>query len=440
MRGLLALILVVVMIAPARAAEVTQAPFASTRIAALAEALAGGHAQAALDGFWKEVEQRSPIVEPIAGDLVCVNVTFVWRGDRDTQRIGLMGGPVMHSYSKWLERLGESDVWYRTERIPKTARFLYSYQVNRPVEWPTDQAEAQAMWKRHKPQPDPFNLNQEHDGSVLQLSDAPPQPWATRVPGMTPGAAKLLLKLPGVPMGQRRHHRMRSEILIQERDVAVYTPPGYDARATKPYKLLVLFEGSGNEELLDNLIVQTRMPPVVMIVPFFVDRNGECECSPAFADFISKEVLAWARAKYRVSTAREDVIVGGFSYSGLAAGFCAFRHPETFGNVLAMSGSFWWFPEYAAPNAPFQGEPGWLTRQTVAATRPARPPRYFLATGRFEDFFPWSSLGETRRLRDVLRARGHEVEFREFMGGHDPVSWRSSMVEGLIALTRDRAR
>jgi enterochelin esterase-like enzyme len=103
-----------------------------------------------------------------------------------------------------------------------------------------------------------------------------------------------------------------------------------------------------------------------------------------------------------------------------------------------MSGSYWWFPGYDAPDALFRGEPGWLSSQVAAAPRPAQPPRYFLAAGRFEDFYPWSLLAENRRLRDVLTARGYDVEFREFMGGHDPVSWRSAMVDGLVELTRDR--
>jgi enterochelin esterase family protein len=224
----------------------------------------------------------------------------------------------------------------------------------------------------------------------------------------------------------------------------IYTPPGYDPHegaddgGGKTYRLLVLFEGSGCLDLLDNLAAQKRMPSVIMVIPYFVNRNSECECSAPFADFIAKELVPWVREHYRVTADPAGTIVGGFSYSGLAAAFCAFRHPDVFGNVITMSGSYYWFPGAEKSDALLAGEPGWLTRQFVTAPIPPRPTRFFLAVGKFEDYYPWSLLAENRRLRDVLRARGYPTDYREFTGGHDPVSWRGSLVEGLIALTRDR--
>jgi enterochelin esterase family protein len=77
-------------------------------------------------------------------------------------------------------------------------------------------------------------------------------------------------------------------------------------------------------------------------------------------------------------------------------------------------------------------EPGWLTRQLATSTK--APVRFYIAAGRFENFFPYSLLGENRRLRDVLRAKSYSVDYREFSGGHHPVCWRGPFVEGLIAL------
>src|SRR5688572_2880030 len=134
-RGIICIIVVVFVLstAPPLARGEVNAPATqpSPRMAALAAEIAASRTDAASERFWQEMRQRSPIIEPFADDPSCSWVTFVWRGDAETRRVGLIGGPVGHSYSKWLDRLGDSDVWYRTERISNTARFLYSYQVDR---------------------------------------------------------------------------------------------------------------------------------------------------------------------------------------------------------------------------------------------------------------------------------------------------------------------
>jgi enterochelin esterase-like enzyme len=38
-------------------------------------------------------------------------------------------------------------------------------------------------------------------------------------------------------------------------------------------------------------------------------------------------------------------------------------------------------------------------------------------------------------FRDVLPAKGYSVHYSEFTGDHDPVNWRGSFADGLIALS-----
>ena len=153
-----------------------------------------------------------------------------------------------------------------------------------------------------------------------------------------------------------------------------------------------------------------------------------------FAAFLIKDLVPWVRAEYRVSEEPARTIVGGLSLGGLMASYCSLRHPEVFGNVLSQSGSYHWSPgelERDDRDMPDE-ETGWLTRQFVAA--PRRAVRFYLEIGRFEDGGFVSGLTENRRFRDVLKAKGYSVHYSEFCGGHDYVSWRGSLAEGMMAL------
>ena len=43
-------------------------------------------------------------------------------------------------------------------------------------------------------------------------------------------------------------------------------------------------------------------------------------------------------------------------------------------------------------------------------------------------------LDTNRRLRDVLRAKGTEVVYREFNGNHTYLNWRGGFADGVVAL------
>jgi enterochelin esterase family protein len=67
--------------------------------------------------------------------------------------------------------------------------------------------------------------------------------------------------------------------------------------------------------------------------------------------------------------------------------------------------------------------------------------RFYLDAGVFEaDRFAAGDaiLESTRHFRDVLRAKGYTVTFRQFTGGHDYLSWRGTLADGLIELIGTR--
>lgn len=68
---------------------------------------------------------------------------------------------------------------------------------------------------------------------------------------------------------------------------------------------------------------------------------------------------------------------------------------------------------------------------------PRLPVRFYMTAGR-DELDPTGRdrdiLNTSRHLRDVLLAKGYEVHYEEFFGGHDFLSWRGSLANGLIAL------
>jgi len=63
--------------------------------------------------------------------------------------------------------------------------------------------------------------------------------------------------------------------------------------------------------------------------------------------------------------------------------------------------------------------------------------RFYLAAGTFEidrDGGGGNILESTRYLRDVLLAKGYQVHYQQFVGGHDGLSWRGTLADCLIAL------
>jgi enterochelin esterase family protein len=74
-------------------------------------------------------------------------------------------------------------------------------------------------------------------------------------------------------------------------------------------------------------------------------RREELPCNPVFADFLAKELVPWAREKYHATDDPTQTIVAGSSYGGLASVFAGLRHSEVFGNVITLSGSFFWMPD-----------------------------------------------------------------------------------------------
>jgi enterochelin esterase-like enzyme len=420
-------------------------PDPGPRIQALRKRISSGETNT--ESLWKEISmQGTPLVEQFNANYWLV--TFLWRAQHDTRSVMVTGsfnvpGPTRNNL---MHRIGDSDVWYLTLKLPKGARFTYRLVPNNPPGPGSTQATAQAdsynprRWDCEK------TATKFPCRSVVELPDAALQPW-------------IVSKL-GTPAGRIEKQTIKSAIQKLERGFSIYTPAGYKSDGP-PNALLVLFDGDDilsddfhGQTTLDNLLAARKIPPTVVVM---VDNVGDRRlvdlvANPEFSDFMATELVPWVRAHYNVTHDARRTVVSGKSAGGLAAAYMGLRHPEVFGNVFSQSGAFWWSPEHSggvcASKCPGDGgrrsdpdskdsrtEGNWIAKQFVIS--PKLPVRFFLEAGTFEvdkESTGGDILEATRTLRDVLLAKGHEVHFQQFVSGHDDLSWRGTFADGLINL------
>jgi enterochelin esterase-like enzyme len=397
----------------------------SVRLQHLADRVRVGDRQA-VEEFWREAEGRMPLVEPIANDPGHSLVTFVWRGGSDIARVSLYGElPYPPWDARFLTRIPETDVWYRSMRIPSDTRTTYGFDLFH--DFLTFSGDTSTRLRSFVVSvPDPRNPRVFNEGSVLELPGAPPQEWI---------AAR-----PDVPKGALTRDTIHSQLLAEPRVSTIYTPAGFTT-ARDRYPVVVLFDGpaygSGTRPviptptILDNLIADGRIPPVIAVLVHHRNREAELSGSPQFTRYLAEELIPSIAARFHGTRDPARVVVGGSSLGGLAGAFAAVEYPQTFGNVLSQSGAFW-LPrdprdpvrrEYIPPEI-------WFVEEVLR--RPRVPVRFWMEVSRFES--APKMLGPNRQLRDVLRASGYQVTYREFHGGHDYLHWRGSLADALIDL------
>lgn len=180
------------------------------------------------------------------------------------------------------------------------------------------------------------------------------------VPGPDPW-----LPAAGVPRGTISRHRFRSAIAGDERDVFVYTPPGYDPKRSRAYPSVYLLHGLGDDAerwmnggaapvILDNLIAQGKAVPMVVVTTLGYGTNAGPNAESAaivtgFAKILLNEVMPIVEKAYHVSRDREQRGIAGLSMGGAEAIYTALTHLDRFAWIGSFSGAFVMWPRDAQP-------------------------------------------------------------------------------------------
>lgn len=398
---------------------------------------------AAVDAFWTERKSASaPLVEPLEGKGQQVLVTFLWRGDAATKNVFVVTlDQVQLSNAAYLSRgrmaqLAGSDVWYRTYRMPCDLRFSYRFSVNDPGTLTPAMSSEETARRTAQFHADPWNrkhyASRSGDASVAELPCADPQPD--------------VVAREGIPHGVVTKEVFAGAASGESHPLQIYTPPHSDDARTRSLVILIGGEFSPDfpvPTMLDNMIARNEIPPTIAVSIGFPDMESYVKASRSddhFARYVAEELLTWLRGRYPISEDPRRVIIAGSSAPGAGALFVAMRHPELFGGVITQAGGY----SYANPPAsdelmPSEHPEGEPLARELAHTDPL-PFSVFLAVGVMDDvtyegkdpFYGHATvLVAARHLRDVLEAKGYDLRYREFGGGHEALAWRGTFGEGL---------
>jgi enterochelin esterase family protein len=225
-----------------------------------------------------------------------------------------------------------------------------------------------------------------------------------------------------VPHGAVTRHIYHSDVTDGEREVYVYTPPGYDP--TQTYPVLYLLGGSGElastwsrdgrvNFIMDNLLAEGRVEPMVIVMPNnqVVHRrlpNHEAVTFDLFEDDLRQHIIPLIEAQYSVRTDPSGRALAGLSMGGRHTQFVGFRSLDLFRSFGVLSAGH---VDTETLNADFLNDP----------TINDKIDYLFVGQGTTEA----RPDGRTEALHEALL--NHGVDHAYYVGGgsgHDWITWR----------------
>jgi len=154
-----------------------------------------------------------------------------------------------------------------------------------------------------------------------------------------------------VPHGNVTRHVYRSDVTQGERELYVYTPPGYNPK--KKYPVLYLVGGSGElpsnwvydgrvNFIMDNLLAEGKVVPMIIAIPNnqVIHRNHPRHTELTF-DIFEKElrnhVIPLVDKSYSTLASPKGRAISGLSMGGRHSMFIGFRSLDLFANFGILS-------------------------------------------------------------------------------------------------------
>jgi predicted alpha/beta superfamily hydrolase len=223
-----------------------------------------------------------------------------------------------------------------------------------------------------------------------------------------------------VSSGQlRKHEKFRSRFLRNQRDLIVYTPPGYAHESKRHFPVLYLHDGQNLFDGATSFIpgqdwhvgqtadhcIQTGAVAPLIIVGMYNTKARIREYTPThipklgggradrYAKFMIEEVKPFVDREYHTLSGAQHTGIGGSSLGGLVSLYLGLQHSRIFGKIAALSPSVWW---------------NQLVINRFARTATVNPrPRIWLDIGTGEG--P-RIVQDVEKFRDVLLEKGWQLD------------------------------
>ena len=248
--------------------------------------------------------------------------------------------------------------------------------------------------------------------------------------------------------GTVRYHRGLKGAGLQDRDLIVWLPPGYETDKTQRYPVVYMQDGQNIvdpvtsafgvdwsiDETATELIKKKSIEPIIVVGIYNTsDRMKEYvpgDKGTAYMNFVVNTVKPLIDSTYRTKPDRKNTIVGGSSAGGIISFMLVWEHSDVFSKAICMSPAF----KSLSPG-------GWDYTLTVQrSSRPTNPIFLYIDNG---------ALGLDSQLQPgidamltALKAKGYS-EGRDFLfllaptAKHSEADWATRFPNALmIALVK----
>ncbi|WP_417698190.1 enterochelin esterase [Psychromonas sp.] len=408
--------------------------------------------------WWKNLAKSEAPFIKVQQDGFC-KVLFIWQDPEGDQHLSSTTSVILNvngltNHNTWqpscLQRHPETNLWFACLTINDQWRGSYSFipihdnQSPQLVQQQSDGSrEAQRRWW----------LEVVKQQRVDPLNSGPPiaSGWGLSSPLHLPNAPSELGwhewdqgKLNNLPIAENITVTWSAEKLKNKRQCTIFST------ATSSAPLVILLDGdkwgadTGTLSVLQYLTNINKLRAAhYLLIPSLNNKTRwrELSCYQPFWQSVTEHLLPQVEKQLLESEQSiTEYLVAGQSLGGLSAVFAGAYFPDYFSKVISLSGSFWW-PEIERmqdPDAFKLNNEKWDTRLPKNSLADRVSNNEITVSG----LDIYQTVGNAEKqlcvYNDmhyaVFEEKGANIMYQKVEGGHDWLSWRSSLMNGLITL------